>query len=214
MPSSGGYGGILLSTGEKDYYVFYAHKGTVLSATLNDAQNPACLACDGLTASLHNSAARTVAYTPTSATVVTGIPVPGSFSVTLRRAGTYYLIVSGVLTRDSNGNPIPLPYNFQLNGTPNVQWPPPCTVPALRRPTSLARAEHLIASAHCSVGKVSHQHSGHLRRGDVIALRPASGTSLASGAPVAIVVSSGRGHKRPASRRQARRHHHRRGHKR
>jgi len=172
MTGLGVYPGTLFSGTEQDYYVFYARKGTVLSVTLSDAENPACLACDGLTASLDNSSARTVAYTPTSATVINGIPVPGLFSVTLRRAGTYYLIVSGVLTRDSNGDPIPCPTTLSSTG-PRVQWPPPCTVPALRRPTSLASA-----------------------------------------APVAIVVSSGRGHKRPASRRRARRHHHRRGHKR
>jgi beta-lactam-binding protein with PASTA domain len=71
----------------------------------------------------------------------------------------------------------------------------PCKVPNVRPGMKLADAKARLTSASCGVGKVTRRRS-RSRRGRVIAFTPASGTSLAAGSPVGIVVSKGRRHGR------------------
>ena len=52
----------------------------------------------------------------------------------------------------------------------------------------LAKARRALRTAHCGVGKVSRRHATPRRRGRVLSQRPAAGTRLREGAPVALVV--------------------------
>jgi hypothetical protein len=62
-----------------------------------------------------------------------------------------------------------------------------CVVPSVvgRR---LASARHVLRKAECAVGTVTRRHARRSRRGRVLSQRPAAGTRLAAGAPVALVV--------------------------
>jgi hypothetical protein len=203
IDSPGSYSGTILTQSGYDYYVFYGRKGTALSVTVSDATNPAnCLNlyCGEVSAFLDRpNSSLAIAATTVGGSYVDGdgVTVPNGFSVKLAKTGTYYLKVDGQLaeTPDGKSYTVPVPYTVQVSATPNVQWPPPCTVPAMGRRTSLARAKRLLLGRGCSVGTVSRKHSKRVRRGDVIALTPASGTSVAYHTPVAIVVSEGRARK-------------------
>jgi hypothetical protein len=64
---------------------------------------------------------------------------------------------------------------------------PACVVPSVVG-RLLASARKLLAKANCSVGAVTRKRASKRRRGRVAGQRPAAGTRLANGAPVAIVV--------------------------
>ena len=64
---------------------------------------------------------------------------------------------------------------------------PSCVVPSVVG-RLLASARKLLAKANCGVGAVTRKRAGKRRRGRVVSQRPAAGTRLANGAPVAIVV--------------------------
>ena len=64
---------------------------------------------------------------------------------------------------------------------------PTCVVPRLTG-RLLASARRLLRKANCGVGRVTRRHSRRSRRGRVLSQRPAAGTRLADGAPVALVV--------------------------
>jgi len=66
-----------------------------------------------------------------------------------------------------------------------------CAVPFVRGMT-LLRAEHEIAGADCSVGKIRHRYSKRVQRGRVISGRPKAGTLLPKNGKVDLVVSLGR----------------------
>jgi hypothetical protein len=66
-----------------------------------------------------------------------------------------------------------------------------CMVPNLKRRT-LRVARHILARAHCSLGKVRHTRSRRVRRGLIFSQRPAPGAELALQARVSVVVSLGR----------------------
>jgi hypothetical protein len=66
-----------------------------------------------------------------------------------------------------------------------------CMVPNLKRRT-LRVARHILARAHCSLGKVRHTRSRRVRRGLIVSQRPAPGAELALQATVSVVVSLGR----------------------
>jgi hypothetical protein len=68
---------------------------------------------------------------------------------------------------------------------------PPCVVPRLAG-TRLSAAKRALTQAHCTLGRVTHQHSAKVGSGKVISSRPGAGTHLATGAPVALTVSRGR----------------------
>jgi hypothetical protein len=70
--------------------------------------------------------------------------------------------------------------------------PPPCVVPAFHRGATLASVEQKLRATSCSVGAIRYTASTTVRRGGVIGLSPGTGTKMAAGAAVSIVVSAGR----------------------
>jgi beta-lactam-binding protein with PASTA domain len=69
--------------------------------------------------------------------------------------------------------------------------PTACVVPRLRNLT-LVSARRLLAKRGCSLGRVTRARSRRVRRGRVIAQRPAPGLRRARGAKVRVVLSRGR----------------------
>jgi PASTA domain len=65
-----------------------------------------------------------------------------------------------------------------------------CVVPRLKRKT-LSQARAALRRRHCRLGVVRHAHSARVRRGRVIAQRPAAGNRLREGARVNVTLSSG-----------------------
>lgn len=65
-----------------------------------------------------------------------------------------------------------------------------CVVPRLRAKT-LAQATAALRRSHCRLGTVKRTHSSRVRRGRVLAQRPAAGTRGRAGFRVNVVVSSG-----------------------
>jgi hypothetical protein len=84
-----------------------------------------------------------------------------------------------------------------------VAPPPPCLVPTFRRGARLASVVQTIRAGGCSVGKIHYSSSSSVARGGVIGLSPVSGTKLAPGAAVSIVVSAGKPCVVPVIRRGA-----------
>jgi hypothetical protein len=74
---------------------------------------------------------------------------------------------------------------------------PRCVVPALRGKT-LAQGRRLLRARHCHAGAVSWRRSSAIRRGRILASRPARGARVRSSTRVALVLSSGT--KRPPRR--------------
>jgi hypothetical protein len=66
-----------------------------------------------------------------------------------------------------------------------------CTVPKIKRGTSLRAVKKALKEAGCTAGKIKRKHSSKVDRGKLIKLKPKAGTVLDAGAPVRIVVSSG-----------------------
>lgn len=209
IATSGAVAGSLGATFEKDYFVFYAQRRTHLTLTLTDTEDPTCgiygepnlHVCSAVFVQLYNHKGHYIAQSRFSQPQ-NGVPVSVVLSRSLPAAGVYYAAVTGEL--NSVG---PIPYSLQVNGSPNVQWPPPCTVPRLRRDTSLGRAIGLLRFHHCSAGRVVRVRDARVPRGDVLGLIPRAGTVAAAGAPVVIVVSRGRRHHgqsrpRPAHKRK------------
>jgi hypothetical protein len=198
ITGAGTYSGTITSSSETDFFAFWARKGTAVAVTITNTDNPVtCLVprgdCGYADAVLDNSQASPLAWTPYGSTVNgDGITEPDGFSTTLEQTGTYYLKAYAGFGMDTNGNPTPVPYTFQITASPNVEWPPPCTIPSIGNRVSLPHAEQLLVARGCSVGSVSSEHSTRVRRGYVITLKPRSGTSVAYHTPVAIVISSGR----------------------
>jgi hypothetical protein len=67
----------------------------------------------------------------------------------------------------------------------------PCVVPQVVGET-LAAAKAAITRSHCRTGKVTRARSATVRKGRVLAQRPAPGSRLTNGAPVSLVVSRGK----------------------
>jgi hypothetical protein len=65
-----------------------------------------------------------------------------------------------------------------------------CVVPKLKG-KKLKAAKRAIREGNCSPGRVVRRHSAVVRRGRVIAQKPAPGTRLQAGAKLRVVVSSG-----------------------
>lgn len=192
-------GGALVTSNETDYYVFHATKGTELAVQLTDTEDPSCSTssdsyCGGLSAALDDSSGNDITDSGWSEPN-NGITVPADLDYTIQSSGTYYLILSGNLGEDQNGNPTQVPYNLQVNASPNVQWPPPpkgCKVPGFKVGESLSKLESRLVFNHCAVGTIIRKRSRHVRKGRVIALKPKPGAHLAHAAPVTIYVSKGR----------------------
>jgi uncharacterized repeat protein (TIGR01451 family) len=89
----------------------------------------------------------------------------------------------------------PLTTNNSATSTTRVKAPlAPCLVPNVKRKT-LAAAKKAITRAHCKLGRVRLVSSSTVRRGRVIAQRPAPHRHLRNGSKVNLVVSRGRGHR-------------------
>lgn len=207
ITTSGTVGGSLAMSKENDYYVFYAEPRTQLTLVITDTESPTCgmpldpnyHQCSLVLVKLFNARGRFIKQSYYSEPH-NGVPVPMVLSRRLHAGGIYYAVVTGVL-----GSAGPIPYSLGVEGSPNVQYPPPCTVPRLRRDTSLARAKGVVALHHCSVGMVTRARDRRVRRGDVVGLRPRAGTVAPSGAPIGIIVSSG-----PNAKNRPKRSRHRR----
>jgi len=173
-----------------DYYVFFARKGTQLTLTVNDTEDPFCsesgvIVCGDVYVSLLDSSGKKLGVSGRS-TPDNGVPVPRSITNTLRSSGVYYAVVFG----DVGSNPEP--YSLTVAGSPNVTWPHPCVVPKLRRHTHLGTAKGRLRISSCSVGKIKRAHNRSVPRGDVIRLASRAGTIIPHGAKVGILVSKGR----------------------
>lgn len=96
------------------------------------------------------------------------------------RAGTYTVRVRQA---DVLGN--------ATTATRRIVIAPPCVVPSVVGQT-LAAARAAIRRGHCLTGRVTRSRSATVRKGRVLAQRPAAGRHLANGARVSLVVSRGR----------------------
>jgi uncharacterized repeat protein (TIGR01451 family) len=91
----------------------------------------------------------------------------------------------------SSATPDPLTTNNSDSATTSVKAPPaPCLVPNVKRKT-LKAAKKAIVRAHCRLGRVRLASSSRVRRGRVIAQRPAPGKRLRNGGKVNLIVSRG-----------------------
>jgi hypothetical protein len=112
--------GTLQTSNENDYYVFKAQAGQELFITVTDTESPSCSGCGYVDAGLYDASGNQVYGASTGASEPNnGITIPSSFGYTVGQSGTYYLIVSGGLGQDSNGNPTPVPYTLQASATPS-----------------------------------------------------------------------------------------------
>jgi len=118
---------------------------------------------------------------------VTGGPLTETKNETLTTVGTYW-----VCAYFEYPNTQAAPEFAASAQTAVVAPPPPCIVPSFTTRMRLFTVERRILAGHCTVRKVEHSLSKHVRRGSVIRLGYAPGTKLANQAAVAIVVSSGR----------------------
>jgi hypothetical protein len=204
--------GSLVTDNETDYYIFSAQKGTELSVTITDTEDPSCstsddIDCGDVRAELLFANGDNTGQGTESSEPNNNITVPSRFAYTIGATGHYYLVVSGNLGSDQNENPTPVPYTLSVSASPDVQWPPPpppCVVPKFKVGETLGTLEQHVTSGHCVTAKVVRVHSRHVRRGYVLGLSPGPGTQLAYGSPVTITVSAG-----PKPRRHKRRRNHR-----
>jgi hypothetical protein len=104
-----------------------------------------------------------------------------SVTIEASSAGASYLPGSSATQIVTVAKPTPLP-----------PPPPPCIVPSVKRGETLGAIEYAIRRAHCAVGNIRHVRSRRRRRGAVISASPRSGSYLAFGTPVQIVISRGR----------------------
>lgn len=101
---------------------------------------------------------------------------------------------SGYVSGLSPSPGLHLPAGTAVNVT--VSTGPPCIVPHIHAGTKLGIAELRLRAAHCTVGQIRATRSGHYRRGRVLSLGARPGQVLQSYAPVEIVISGGRRHRR------------------
>jgi hypothetical protein len=152
--------GSIVTDNENDYYIFHAVKGTELSVSLSDTEAPSCSQsytnqCGSVYVQLTDAQGNEIEETNNSSPN-NGISVPANFSHTLPANGTYYLIVSGGLGRDANDNPTAVPYQLNVNASPNVQWPPPAPAPVHKKTAHRVQV--------CTVKKVRrHRHHRWVR---------------------------------------------------
>lgn len=128
---------------------------------------------------------------------VSGTTVNGSFNIPATidspDAGNYQLCVW--LARSSSDAPIagPQPTTFSVVAPPPPPPPvPPCIVPSTAPGTGLSTARSALTTAGCGIGLIRYVASARFARGTIVKLGSTSGTSLAPGAPVSILVSSGK----------------------
>jgi hypothetical protein len=118
---------------------------------------------------------------------VTGGPFTETKNESLSSPGSY--LFCAYFEYPSIESPPELSASAQMRVVPP---PPPCVVPAFHPGAGLGSVEPSIVASSCSIGNISYAASSKVGRGGVLALSPAPGTKLGSGAPVSIVVSAGR----------------------
>ena len=128
----------------------------------------------------------------TGTSVIDGQSVNGAFSLqatTRLSSPGQYVVCLWLADGSQDVAPIagPQPQPISI-----VAPPPPCVVPGLKISRRLATVQGRIRAAHCSLGTITSQRSRTVKRGRVIRLVPRSGTRLANGAAVNVIVSSGR----------------------
>lgn len=133
--------------------------------------------------------------------VVNGRDINGGFSETTTftpdAAGDYILCL-WVADSGSDSAPTAGPQAIPFRV---VAPPPPCLVPSITPGTPLASALQQLTTASCVAGKQRYQASDRYARGTLIKLLRPSGTSLPNGAPVDMLLSSGKPCRVPAARR-------------
>jgi hypothetical protein len=120
------------------------------------------------------------------------------------KPGTYYVHIAGLDVACFYSGACPVrEFSQMLTVTVPAAGPPPppppttpipladCTVPNLKGLT-LAVARMRIVQKHCSVGVVTRAYSTSARAGRVIRQTPPTGSALARGAEVDLLVSRGR----------------------
>jgi hypothetical protein len=137
--------GSLITDNESDYYVFHAPKGTELSVSITDTENPQCgEQCGSVKGYLLEAKGNEIdsdGWSGSTSSPHNGIPVPLTLSHTVEATGTYYLLVGiGELGRDENGQRTAVPYTLTVSASPAVGWPPArshivkrCTIKRVRR---------------------------------------------------------------------------------
>ena len=131
--------------------------------------------------------------------LIYGSDVNGTFSLpTTTPLGTAgaYLICMWLADSSSDGTPVagPQPATFTVTEPPR-----PCVVPPLPRFTLLAPYLTALAAANCTAGTQRYTPSLTYPRGTIIKTTPVPGTSLAPGAPVALLISRGKRCRVPAA---------------
>jgi hypothetical protein len=117
---------------------------------------------------------------------VVGGPFTQTLNETLSGQGTY--LICAYFEYPSAQSP---PEATASAKTTVMPPPPPCVVPKFASTTTLAAVEAALRAADCTVGKVRYASSLRVGRGDVVALNPTPGKTLAAGGAVDIVVSTG-----------------------
>jgi hypothetical protein len=124
--------------------------------------------------------------------LIDGQSANGNFSVqamtTQAQAGKYLICLWLADSGDST-TPIagPQPETFTV-----APPPAPCVVPRFKHGTTLKAMKKKLNAAHCTLGRVVYVRSRRYKRGTVIKLTPGPGATRAHGAPVRVLVSSGR----------------------
>jgi hypothetical protein len=138
-------------------------------------------------------------YADSGNSLIGGDRVNGSFSIqatmTQQTAGNYVIclwLADGPTDASPVAGPQAVPFTV---AAPPAPPPPPCLVPSIVRGTTLGSAKRKLKVAHCSLGPVTRRYSS-VRTGRVIRSTPTAGAQLATGSPVAIVVSKGRKRRR------------------
>jgi|GEM_PF-2290251 len=129
--------------------------------------------------------------------LMNGRSVNGAFTeqaTTTQSTAGSYLICLWLADSSSDGAPVagPQPATFTVIA--------PCVVPALPRFTALAPYLTALTAANCVAGAQRHTPSITYPRGTIIKATPGPGTTLAPGAPVALLISRGKSCRVPAAR--------------
>lgn len=188
--------GQIVANDDTDHYVFYAAAETHVEASVQDEENAEqCFEdanCSEAKIKLVGPSGTVVAE---AATDLFNQKPAASLSYITRKAGVYYIEVSGQLA--SGG---PFTYQVTIAGSPELVWPAPppsttpppgCVVPRLVG-LKLAAAKKKLRKAHCGLGKVKHARGrGHHHHGPgrVIASSPKKGRHMKAGAQVRLKVS-------------------------
>ncbi len=130
----------------------------------------------------------------TGSSLIDGQNVNGSFSqqaTTQPLTAGNYLICLWLASSSTDPSPTagPQPEMFTVTAPPPP--PAPCVVPGFAANAPAAAVRQSLVSGHCTVGAVRYSASQSVPQGDVVQLSSPSGTQLAPGAAVDLLVSTG-----------------------